>query len=312
MLHAAMRLLVATLLAARSAGQRPSGEGDTCAGHADCAAGLYCTQGEECGLCRDDEEEPCAMWGDSIDGSCAVCGDGPDLAASASGSSATVDEADQDVADADDGDGQQKKSGRRKGGRRRKQGVGSGADARNAGAEAPFLTVPGAFTPQELDRVRREAALIPAVHSNAGITGKRNVGTKESEIRGLSRERFSWVYEKMRKLVHETNAAQWWAFALTDSLAHTATYRPFWIAFCCHIDRALVNQTVSIQAQIDLYVRRGYTCWVLVLAGVSSSWEKFRTHFRLRRTTPHPGASTNGMSTRISGVHPHMLRVSSQ
>ena len=46
-------------------------------------------------------------------------------------------------------------------------------------------------------------------HSNAGLQGKRNIGTKNSLIRGLSRERFGWLYARMRELVHATNAGQW-------------------------------------------------------------------------------------------------------
>ena len=48
-------------------------EGDACAEHAQCAAGLYCTKAEECALCDDGGDAVCSMYGDSIDGSCHPC-----------------------------------------------------------------------------------------------------------------------------------------------------------------------------------------------------------------------------------------------
>ena len=182
--------------------------------HASCGDGLYCTRAEECGVCRgDDGEQPCKLWADSIDGLCEVCGDSSDPISDGSDGGALPPEADPRTTtrgtDAD------KRRAERKAGRRKRLSAAKKRSVADTRIDAEFVAVPnfvsipGAFTSQEVDRIRREAAAVPAVHSNAGVQGKRNVGTKESEIRGLSRERFGWVYDKMRKLVHEANAAHW-------------------------------------------------------------------------------------------------------
>lgn len=206
--------LTVLALSAVVAGQQGS-EGDGCADHAGCGTGLYCTRAEECGLCRDDDEQPCQLWADSIDGSCTVCGDSSDPTPGSTDASAIAPE--PSITDNDAGRElrrTERKAGRRKAGRRNQAAQKRSAaddtriDERSV-ALPNFVAVSGAFNTDEVDRLRREGALVPAVHSNAGVQGKRNMGTKESEIRGLSRERFGWVYDKMRKLVHEANAAHW-------------------------------------------------------------------------------------------------------
>ena len=196
-------LLVMALGVSTAVASQHGSEGDSCASHTECAVGMYCTQGGECGLCHDDESQPCVMWGDSIDGSCEVCGD----LATGNTDAGTTTRTESRVAT----DSQLKQSARKqKSRRKRKHAAGKRATVGDAAdIDVPFISVPGAFSEEEVDRLRRQAALVPAVHSNAGIQGKRNVGTKESVIQGLSRERFGWIYEKMRKLVHETNDAHW-------------------------------------------------------------------------------------------------------
>lgn len=198
------------------AGQQ-GGEGDSCVDHAGCSAGLYCTRAKECGVCRDDDDEQlCQLWADSVDGSCETCGDNglqPDIGLTPN--SVASETAPHTATDS--GSGRERQLSGRKAGRRKRKPAAqkraaagdSRVDAQAIAAVPNFVAIADAFTTQELSRLRHEAASIPVVHSNAGVQGKRNIGTKESEIQGLSRERFGWVYDRMRKLVYETNAAHW-------------------------------------------------------------------------------------------------------
>jgi hypothetical protein len=131
-----------------------------CESHADCMQyrrGLYCTKNRECGACEDDGEQPCTMWGDSIDKSCAVCGTAGESAQHPSEPS---------TSSGGGGGGRKKTGGRRAG--RKVRNPSSGSMPSGGSIEEPFVAVPAAFTAEEVARIRREAAGVPAVHSNAG------------------------------------------------------------------------------------------------------------------------------------------------
>ena len=94
-----------------------------------------------------------------------------------------------------------------------------------------YIAVDDLFQPADVARIREQAEGLPTVHSNAGVQGKRNIGTKESLLVAMPRERFEWVYERLQMIVKKMNDEHWGFEELGDAEPDSLQIASYHVSF---------------------------------------------------------------------------------